>query len=251
MERFTRWGKKKPEQPARQRVEVVSLERALASAAPSTPGLQVRRFYNGIERRAAESPGRMITGCAIPYGMELQLDDGLREVFAPDCFSASIKGDDARCLLNSDPQRVLGRVSSGTLDLWEKRGGLFFLVHAPQTGYSDDLLTLIARGDITDATAVFWILAHRNQQDAAGLCRIVTKARLVAVGPASFGLMDGAYVDAEAKLVAAHAAGVVEGRRLAGLEAGNQRPARAGSAARLKARSQLIDERKGRFQIHA
>ena len=251
-ERFTRWGRKKPEEE-RQCVEPISLDVALATTKPSTPGLlQMRRFSNALERRtAAESSNssRIITGCAIPYGVKLQFDGGIRELFCPGCFAQSLRDDDARCLLNSDPERVLGRVSSGTLDLWEKREGLFFLVHAPQTGYSDDLLTLIARGDITDASAVFWILAHRNEQDAAGSYRAIDRARLLAVGPASFGLMDGAYVDVEAKLMAAHAAGVAEGRRQAALEAGNQRPARAGSAARLKqARSQLIDRTKGRIQ---
>ncbi len=214
-ERFTRWGlRKSAEAATRLHPQAISFTASHANIAPSLPGLQLRRFSAAIESPSAGNPGRMISGVAVPYNLKIDMD-AFRETYAFGCFRESIARDAVVALFNSDLSCLLGRNSSGSLDLWESAGGLNFAIHAADTSWGNDVLALIGRGDIDEAGASFWIQGHHDEYDADGLVRVVTKARLVAVGPVTFGLMVGANIDAAEQVAAARAAGVREGRRQA------------------------------------
>jgi HK97 family phage prohead protease len=237
-ERFTRWGKRKEPEAAlaggsglasgaAARASVESLESMLKASVPSIPGIQVRHWNGNLERRAAAMRGRTIRGLAIPYGvMTSDLGDGHTELYKPGSFSESLAADDVRALFNNNVDRVLGRKSAGTLSLTEDRAGVHVEISAPETGYGDDVLTLIRRGDVDQMTAAFYILEHRWETIGDTRCCVVTRGKLLAVSVSTFSLLVGAGCSADAAVAAARAEGFREGRA-AGIEEARFENARA------------------------
>ena len=52
-------------------------------------------------------------------------------------------------LQDHNSSRILGRSSSGTLNLYPDSKGLFFRVEVPPTVFGDEMATLVSRGDLT------------------------------------------------------------------------------------------------------
>lgn len=75
--------------------------------------------------------------------------DEFVEQFAPDAFKAGLSaGGDVRCLYEHDYTNLLGRTTSGTLQLSEDATGLRFELTPPDTQLGRDVLALVERGDI-------------------------------------------------------------------------------------------------------
>ena len=55
---------------------------------------------------------------------------------------------DLRALVGHDPNRVLGRISSGTLVVTKDARGLLAEIDPPDTTYADDLIASIRRRDM-------------------------------------------------------------------------------------------------------
>jgi len=78
------------------------------------------------------------------------------ERIMPGAFRSALKrGDDVALLLNHDPNRVMARVSSGTLRLHEVSSGLAFEADLPDTGYARDAYTSVKRGDLNGCSFGF------------------------------------------------------------------------------------------------
>lgn len=124
-----------------------------------------------IEERSAAAP--QIKGISPPFNSPSVDLGGFREVFAPGAFDRVIggeRGPDVLALFNHDESMVLGRTTSGTLELAKTDRGLGYAITPPDTQLGRDLLTLIRRGDIYGASFAFSIAPGGEQwsQDGDG-----------------------------------------------------------------------------------
>ena len=87
-------------------------------------------------------------------------DMGFIEQIKPGAFKDALKISDSRALWNHDPNYVLGRQSSGTLELKEDKVGLWMSINPPDTQLVRDMvLTPIERGDVREQSFGFTIEA--------------------------------------------------------------------------------------------
>jgi HK97 family phage prohead protease len=87
---------------------------------------------------------------------------GFREKIAPNAFKRSLEtGADVRALMNHDSNYVLGRNTSGTLQLNEDDRGLKINVDPPDTTWAKDLMTSMKRGDISQMSFGFMVNRDR------------------------------------------------------------------------------------------
>ena len=140
-----------------------------------------------LEERSASAP--QIKGISPPFNsMSVDLG-GFREVFAPGAFDGIVGrhrndprgGLDVVALFNHDENQVLGRTTSGTLELNVTDRGLAYTITPPDTQLGRDLLTLIRRGDITGASFAFSIDPTDGERWDPGengtMVRTVTKVK--------------------------------------------------------------------------
>lgn len=78
-----------------------------------------------------------------------------REQLLPGCFAAALGTSDVRCLINHDPNLILGRGSANTLRMVEDEIGLRFENDPPDTTYSKDIQASMQRGDINQCSFGF------------------------------------------------------------------------------------------------
>jgi uncharacterized protein len=162
-----------------------------------------RRFIGKAELRAA-AESRTITGHAAVFDSRTELFPAImglpaiHEEIAPGAFAESVGQDDIRALFNHDPNFVIGRNRSGTLEVAEDRTGLKFEAQAPDTQWARDLLVSMDRGDITGASfgfraqAVTW----STEEEGAVEVRRITKAQLFDVSPVTYPAYEAAYAEA-------------------------------------------------------
>jgi uncharacterized protein len=102
-----------------------------------------------------DSPGKL-WGYAAIYNSPSQDLGGFVEQILPGAFNRSLENPaNIRALLEHDPQRLLGRVGSGTLTLHEEWKGLYFELSLPDTSYARDLGVLVERRDIAGCSFGF------------------------------------------------------------------------------------------------
>jgi len=133
-------------------------------------GKRERRFTGDCELRAVEPAGegrRKIAGHAAVFDSLSEDLWGFRERIVPGAFREAIGRSDIRALLNHDPNFVLGRTANGTLRVHEDDHGLAVEIDPPATGWADDLLVSIGRGDISQMSFAFRVGEDR-WDDVAG-----------------------------------------------------------------------------------
>jgi uncharacterized protein len=110
-----------------------------------------------IERRAFplteirmidEENSPKITGYAAVFNELSENLGGFREQIAPGAFAKTIQTADVRALWNHDPNFVLGRNKSGTLQLAEDERGLRIEIIPPDAQWAKDLIASMKRGDV-------------------------------------------------------------------------------------------------------
>jgi HK97 family phage prohead protease len=105
--------------------------------------------------RGSKSPG-VLTGYAAKFMSYSQDLGGFKERIKPGAFTRALKeGQDIRCLMNHDPNHILGRTKSGTLSLTQDSLGLRFSCTLPDTQLGRDLHTSVSRGDISQCSFAF------------------------------------------------------------------------------------------------
>src|SRR6266436_5436646 len=101
-----------------------------------------------------------LAGMAARYNRPalISTKDGKRfiEQITPGAFRSALKrNDDVALLVNHDPNKVMARVSAGTLRLHEVSSGLAFEAELPDTQYARDAYTSVKRGDINGCSFGF------------------------------------------------------------------------------------------------
>jgi uncharacterized protein len=144
-----------------------------------------RRFIpvEGLEVRTIE--GEMsIAGVTAVIGQESQDLGGFTEIIEAGAFDEAVATSDIRALFNHNPDFVLGRNLSGTLELEIREDGLHYKVpKMPKT--RADVFESIQRGDVTGNSFAFTVAEDRyEERDDGRKVRVISKFReLFDVGP--------------------------------------------------------------------
>ena len=139
-----------------------------------------------IKRDDEELP--KIEGYAAVFNKDSE-DMGFIERIAPGAFKKALKSSDVRALFNHDSNIILGRVSSGTLELKEDKKGLMMTVTPPDTQLVRDMvLSPIERGDITQQSFGFTVKSDEWKDiDGKVPVRTITEVgELFDVSPVTF-----------------------------------------------------------------
>ena len=156
---------------------------------PAAPGkLETRSLAATLEKRAAAAGSiGTVAGLFIPYNSRSQ-DMGFIEIIKPGAFTdENLQNGQVAALWNHDSGQVLGRVSAGTLRLWQDTAGVHGEISLPPTQPGRDCLTLVKRGDVTQCSFAFKVLKDtwRNGADGENI-REVEKALLSEISVVSF-----------------------------------------------------------------
>lgn len=137
-----------------------------------------------LEERSASAP--VIKGISPPFNSPSVDLGGFREVFAPEAFDHLVGrhpndprgGLDVLALFNHDENQVLGRSTSGTLEVSRNDKGLMYAITPPDTQLGRDVVTLLRRSDLTGASFAFSVAPGGemwSQEGDGPATRTVTK----------------------------------------------------------------------------
>lgn len=152
-------------------------------------------------RAEVDDEGRpvRIVGHGAVFGKRSEMIMGMfKEEIAPGAFD-DVLGDDVRALFNHDPNFVLGRTTSGTLEISIDAEGLRYDIDPPDTQtVRDQVLAPLTRGDITGSSFAFRVAPDgdewREEEDGLIVRTITRFSRLLDVSPVTY----PAYPDAGA-----------------------------------------------------
>ncbi len=143
-----------------------------------------------VELRIKESEnGSVIEGHAAVFDSWSETLGGIfpfKEIVRKGAFSKSIGTDDIRALFNHDPNYVLGRNRSGTLELTEDDVGLKVRISPPDTSWARDVQTSIKRGDITQMSIGFLVEEDDWRTEKGMDIRELRQVKLFDVSPVTF-----------------------------------------------------------------
>lgn len=131
--------------------------------------LRVQAAPHKFEIRKNADGSRSISGYAATFGDLSQDLGGFKEKIQPGAFAQSLKDNpDVLCLYAHDDRQLLGRVSSGTLQIGEDAKGLRFTCQLPDTSTARDLIALMERGDVSHMSFGFACVSDEWQQQPDG-----------------------------------------------------------------------------------
>lgn len=169
------------------------------SDGPQAGPLVERRFVaTGLEVRAdGDDDAMVVEGYAAKFDKETVIWRYV-EVIRKGAFSRAVKEDDVRALFNHDPNLILGRTKSGTLDLSEDETGLRCVITLPRTEPGRNLYESIQRGDVDQMSFAFVVVkevwTNRELQDGTTQAlRELVEVKLYDVSPVTY----PAYEDTE------------------------------------------------------
>lgn len=189
--------------------------------------LEIRTYCREVRAAPAAENGELrFEGYAAVFNSFSEDLGGFREMILPGAFSNGMN-DDVRCLLNHDPNYVLGRNKAGTLKLEQDERGLKFEVTAPDTAWARDLYKSVQRGDIDQCSFGFSVMPDGEtwRRTPTGDERILSDLRLYDVSIVTY----PAYPDTTAGVRSA-------------AEAYRGRPVSAGKAEILRKKLKLMEE---------
>ena len=135
-----------------------------------------------------DSDGPKIQGYAAVFDKWSPDYGGFREIIRPGAFKATLaaRSSDVVGLFNHDPNFVLGRERSGTMELEEDAKGLRFTVRPPES--RSDVIEAVERGDVRGASFSFTV---RKDGDSTTFTDTMVERELNAVdlfdvGPVTF-----------------------------------------------------------------
>lgn len=152
-----------------------------------------------IELRAPDSTpsdiapvqSRTVSGYAAKFNSNSE-DMGFIEVIEPGAFAEAIPKSDIRALFNHNPDHVLARSASGTLQVSEDSVGLRYEFQLPDTTIGNDLLVMLQRGDVSQSSFAFsvkdqaWETKKLPSGESQYTRRIKKVERLFDVSPVTY-----------------------------------------------------------------
>lgn len=155
-------------------------------------GAERRYFSSPVEFRKDGDEGGKIEGVAAVVNKRTDLG-WYEEEIAKGAFDGVMK-DDVRALFNHDPNRVLARTTSGTLQLSiNDRGDLMYSYETPDRTYARDLEDSVSKKDVDQSSFAFsikeerWIWADERSDGGKKDLRIIEKLeRLYDVSPVTY-----------------------------------------------------------------
>lgn len=141
-----------------------------------------------------------IVGYASVFNQKSDDLGGFREIVKPGAFTKTIAESDIRALFNHDPNYVLGRKKTGTLELSEDDHGLRIGINPPETTWAKDLLTSIRRGDIDQMSFGFKTVKDDWEKRDGENIRSLAEVRLFDISPVTFPAYPQTSVEARSKL---------------------------------------------------
>jgi HK97 family phage prohead protease len=118
--------------------------------------LEIRSFNAEIRSADVQDNQMIVEGYALKFNSLSQSFGNWREVIDPHALD-NCDMSDVRCLVNHDTTLVLGRNTSGTLELNVDDVGLYFRCIFPNTSYARDLFEVIKRGDVNQMSFGFFL----------------------------------------------------------------------------------------------
>jgi len=141
--------------------------------------IEVRTIETEIKVEQRDDKKPVISGYAIVFNKLSEDLGGFREQVAPGACTRAIKEDDIRAAFNHDPNFILGRNKSGTLQLAEDNKGIRFTIDPlPDTQWCRDLQVSIDRGDINQCSFKFSTIKDAWDNSTKNVVRTLQDIRL-------------------------------------------------------------------------
>ena len=125
-----------------------------------------------------DSDSRILSGYAAVFNSESKDLGGFTEMISPTAFEGVIERSDVFAVLDHDRNKVLARskMGKGSLELNIDSKGLQFRFESPNTTVGNDVLSMVKRGDLTDASFCFTVEdeSWQKREDGSYL-RIINK----------------------------------------------------------------------------
>jgi len=147
------------------------------------------RFIHFAELRAdagGENEAPHIRGYAALFDTWSEDLGWFREKIQPRAFANTIKEADVRALWNHDPNYVLGRNKSETLQLREDEKGLAVDITPPDTQWARDLMTSMKRQDINQMSFAFQTIRDEWNYESDPLERTLVECKLFDVAVVTY-----------------------------------------------------------------
>lgn len=157
---------------------------------------------------------KVIEGYFAVFNQETELWPGAYEEISPDAFNETLS-EDIRALINHDTTLVLGRNTSGTLELKADARGLWGSIKTnPNDMDAMNLYERVRRGDVTQCSFGFDILKEKTEwRDDGSVKWILEKVKLYEVSVCTFPAYEGTGVQARHDEIKQHQKRQLEQRK--------------------------------------
>ena len=162
------------------------------------------RIFKSECRAKGDDSKPQIAGYAAVFNTPTDLG-WMREKIAPGAFTKAIADkQDVKCLFNHDPNKVLGRTKSGTLELKEDNTGLHYTCDInPKTSIGPEVHAHVMRGDIDQCSFGFIVREEDVAYDDDGMAtRTIKRADLFDVSPVTYPAYPTTSVEARSNTAA-------------------------------------------------
>ncbi|SFP02637.1 hypothetical protein SAMN04487888_106267 [Eubacterium callanderi] len=182
---------------------------------------QTRSFKTGdtalianLSTRDDGTQEKVIEGYFAVFNQETELWPGAYEEISPDAFNETLS-EDIRALINHDTTLVLGRNTSGTLELKADARGLWGSIKTnPNDMDAMNMYERVRRGDVTQCSFGFDILKEKTEwRDDGSVKWILEKVKLYEVSVCTFPAYEGTGVQARHDEVKQHQKRQLEQRK--------------------------------------
>ena len=138
------------------------------------------RSYQLVEIRSDSEKGEIVGHAAVFDQLSEDLG-GFYEKIDRGAFTKTIQEADVRALWNHDPNFILGRTKSGTLELSVDDIGLAIRIKPPETQWAKDLRVSIERGDIDQMSFGFRTIKDEWKTENDELVRILKEVEFKSI----------------------------------------------------------------------
>lgn len=154
-----------------------------------------RRYNTGEVEVRARNGKAFIGGHAAVFNKLSQNLGGFVERIRPGAFTKTIGEADVRALFNHDASMILGRNTSGTLELEQDDIGLLYRIFPGTRSYERDLIESMERRDIRESSFGFFAVEEDWGMTEQGFpVRDIVQASLVDISVVTY----PAYLDSDA-----------------------------------------------------